>query len=170
MADGVTDPRIIIQGGGGSEQVTGNTFAGEFTFDGEGIDYQNVSGQTFLSLILTFTPDGNVGAFSCAALSFFSSCSVDGDTVTFSGGSGIPSGSGENTESISSFAENLNNCGIEDTSHFEVVIEGLPQGTSTSFDAVANSTVPEPASVILIATGLAGFAGLRKRRSQAKAV
>jgi hypothetical protein len=160
QADGI-DPKIILRGGGGSTVVSDLSFTGTFDAAHSSLDFINESGQSFDSLALEFTATvGELGAFSCEATEvsdpYFTNCFASGNTIRFFGENGTKTG-------IPSCQPGVEQVCDGTFSDFFLSIDPALTGTeSATFTGTANT--PEPASAVLLVTGLAGLAGLGWRR------
>ena len=162
QADTLNDPHIIVGNGGSGFPVgldTISVFGNSFSFispsgsspatspcvvgETQDIDCTFINmdrsgdfGVTWTSLTFQILP--NQPGLTCDPGPFFAECGIDSELgiVTFTGGSGIPFGA-----------------------EFQMMVDGFLPGTE--FDATAN--VPEPATLILLATGVGAF--IRRRRS-----
>jgi hypothetical protein len=155
---------VISLESAGSALLTPGTIAGTFLFNGQTLDFQNQSGQTYTTLTLTLTPvtllpGTQITGFGCNTFAFFSTCSTSGDTVTFSGGGGVAPCS-------SSFFGLFCSGGT-----FALQINGMPTLGFVGVGGTGNPTAaPEPEPILLLLTGivLLGYCGLRKRFSNAR--
>jgi hypothetical protein len=162
LADSMNDPRVII-GGGGSPTgpntftVIGNTFS--FTADTGNsppctVNEQNdpdcsfINGNPYTWTSLTFFISPVQGNLSCDGGFFFAGCSVNDQLgiITFTECSGDVCGSG-----------------IGPGGFFQMVVQGFQ--APTGFTGNANA-VPEPASLVLMVTGVAALLGRRRSRRQ----
>jgi len=147
-ADGIPpgDPEIIVGEGTGSFVVTSLPFSFAIPGDTTGCTVNGLSGVCFDSFNNT---GGTIGSLvitfptavtnvTCLALSFFATCTPSGNNAIYTGGTGIPQ------------------------THFFIFLQtGFPDGTYTV------STVPEPATLGLLATGLSAIFAGRKLRKRA---
>jgi hypothetical protein len=161
-AEGI-DPKVIIQKGGGSVPIVGNSFS--FTVDSSGgglFDFiAPTTGEDIFSLALIFSKTPTTGPFNCGTGGFFATCGFtfnsDGTvTALFSGASeDEPELVDDACEALGVCDTNDVNGGIEEGQDF-----GINLGTSgwVPGEKVTGFTnVPEPSMLALLLAGL-GFA------------
>ena len=185
LADTV-DPAIGVKGGGGSPLLSGPTF--QFTFTGtqgttitqQTFDFINNTGFVIreLDLIAPASPDFGSPtpvslSYGCAdATTYFASCMPtvlgNGNTLLrYTGGSGIP-----NDPSPICFEGCTASVPAADFAIFVQALNGdlggVPVADRFTVQGTALASVPEPASLILMGTGIS-LLGLTRRRRSAKA-
>ena len=173
----------------------GNTFSDSFTADGTGNEqtfgFINNTGQTAAELDLLITPFSNTGLITFTCLTsgvYFNMCSPD--TSTADGGGGGPiillaSTSDPTSTLIRYFNSGAGSLGgIPDAggvscdgscspnnpaadAQLFVTMADLAKGQGFNYTAtLIPAPVPEPASIVLISTGLASIGLIKRRRSK----
>ena len=182
LADGI-DPTVVVRRNDpppiaitSIDQVLSFTL----TAGNNEIAFQNQTGILITSLVLTVT--GNVALDFTCQTDVFASCTVtDVNSKTavldFSGidadHTGIapadcPPAESEGIESFFSNNNNYNNynnCDQCTGGILDIAIDGIPRGDRVSTVGTLNTGVPEPASALLLMSGIAGLAAFRKRRA-----
>ena len=148
------DPDVDVGGGGLSRHIPDTSFkfnvghANCSGINGPGyfcFDAVNESDTRWLTLTITI-PEG-LGATTCQGLAeggefeggIFNNCSVSGNVIVFSGGTGIGN-----------------------DQHFFIAVLGIPQGEEVTVVATHN---PEPGTMVLFLSGVGALlAGRRLRR------
>jgi hypothetical protein len=181
LADTV-DPAIGIKGGGGSPLLTSPTFS--FLFTGtqgttittQTFDFINNTGFTIaeLDLVAPASPDAGSPtsvslSYACAdASTYFATCVStvlnNGDTLLrYFGGPGIP-----NDPSPICIDSCSASVAAADFAIFVQALNGdlanVPVADTFTVNGTALPTVPEPAAILLISTGLGVAAFIRRRR------
>ncbi len=191
VADTMNDPRVIVGNGTGTTFLSQPVF--NFSLSDPAVctetqtsplaiwdcPFMNVSGTPWTSLELIINPPQT--PLSCEVLSFFGSCqaSAEGFAVIFSGGS-IPSGvceTGDGEDEDGGVGHNLGphhphhstSAGGDDGDgdrectgqEFVLTFEGFLPTTGVTGEA----NVPEPGTLALLGSGIAGLIVRRKRAS-----
>ena len=162
-ADGI-DPKVIIQNGGGSVPIVGNSFSFNVDSSGGGLfDFiAPTTGEDIFSLALIFSETPTTGPFNCDTGGFFATCGFtfnsDGSvTALFSGASE------DEPELVDDICEKSGLC---DTNDINGGIEegqdlGINLGTSgwvPGEKVTGLINVPEPSTLAFLLAGL-GFVG-----------
>jgi len=163
----VIDPKVIITNG------TGTTFLGQpifnFSLDdtnvcshddtGWSCAFMNISGTPWASLTLFIQPPQE--GLSCDPQNYFGACSIDPSgsaEITFTNGE-IPSGV---CGAFGELGQVLGTPEVLRCSGPEFVLHFSPEFKPDS-GVGGLATVPEPASMMLMGTGLAGLASRRRK-------
>ena len=171
-ADTIDDPMLRLNSASGSTAdytLTSNTFSYIDNADAYVTFLQSSSGPwTNLLVTSVQSPIGVLSSYNCESLAFFANCAVSlsGNTVSifFSGLDGthlgIPNGGTKFRIQAFGFAASGDSCspnGVYDPNKC--------WNDNSTFTMQANvSTVPEPGSLILMGSALAGFAGVVRRK------
>jgi hypothetical protein len=166
-ADGI-DPKVIIQKGGGSVPIVGNSFSFNVDSSGGGLfDFiAPTTGEDIFSLALIFSQTPTTGPFNCDTGGFFATCGFTFNsngtvTVLFSGASE------DESELVDDACEALPVLGCDTNDVNGGIEEGLDFGINLGTSGwvpgekvTGFTNVPEPSTLVLLLACLGFVAGV----------